>query len=85
MRINTNQGVVTQFLHDVSAELQKALTKHPSGMHGPHEAYGVILEEVDEFWDEVRAQQHDKAKMRKELVQVAAMCARAVLDLDLDT
>src|SRR5262245_44523169 len=71
------------FLDLVEAELSKAQQKHPTPIHNAHEAYGVIAEEFAEFFDEVRAQKHDKEKMLKELVQVAAMCYRAVVDLRL--
>lgn len=39
----------------------------------PHEGYGVILEEVDEFWDEVKA--NNPAAALKEVTQVGAMAA----------
>jgi NTP pyrophosphatase (non-canonical NTP hydrolase) len=50
-----------------------------------HEAYGLILEEVDEFWDEVKKKSHKRPRMDalKELVQIAALCERAALDLAL--
>lgn len=67
----------------VRIDLEKARTKHPGGMHSCHEAYGVILEELDEFWDLVRQQKPDKREMLDELVSVAAMCQRAAEDLEL--
>ncbi|MCC6271291.1 MAG: hypothetical protein IT190_08435, partial [Microbacteriaceae bacterium] len=52
-------------------------------MHSLHEAYAVLLEELDEVWDHVKLKQpeRDPAAVRKELVQLAAMAARAVVDL----
>lgn len=70
--------------HEVYHEWRRATTLHSSPMHGPHEAYGVILEEVDEFWDEVKKKHPSREEMRKELIQVAAMCLRAIIDLGLD-
>ena len=64
----------------IEESLEKAQAKH-APMHGPHEGYAVILEELDELWEEIRAQVHDKAKMKKEALHVAAMAARFVLDL----
>jgi hypothetical protein len=64
----------------IDAELARARAKH-APMHGPHEGYAVILEELDELWDEVKAQVQDKTKMRKEAIQVAAMAARFVEDV----
>lgn len=74
---------MSNFLELVATDLAKARAKHKGGMHSPHEAYGVILEELDEFWDLVREQKPDKAEMLEELVSVAAMCNRAAEDLEL--
>ena len=80
------RSAMTDFLEDVAEELRRARRKH-APMHSLHEAYAVILEEMDEFWDEVRAwhggsgQDADAKKARKELVQIAAMAARAAGDL----
>lgn len=72
-----------RFLDLVEEELAKARAKHRNPIHTPHEAYGCIGEEFDEFWDEVKAQKHNKAAMLKELIQTAAMCCRAAEDLNL--
>lgn len=73
----------SEFLYLVENELIEARDQHPGPMHTAHEAYAVILEELDEFWDKVRAKQHDPRNMLKELVQIAAMCYRAAEDLQL--
>lgn len=52
-------------------------------MRSAHEAYAVILEELDEFWEEVRQKRGNKVGMQNELIQVAAMAFRALSDLDL--
>lgn len=43
-----------------------------------HEAYAVLLEEVDELWAHVKTKQknRDLGAMRKEAMQVAAMAIR---------
>lgn len=50
-----------------------------------HEGYGLILEELDEFWDEVKkkSSKRDRANALKELVQIAALCERVAVDLAL--
>ena len=55
-----------------------ACEKSPS-FHSGHEAYAVILEELDEFWIEVKANRY--ATCRAELMQVVAMCLRAMAEL----
>lgn len=73
---------------EVSAEVARAQSIH-APMNSLHEAYAVIREELDEFWELVKvnpsklplAQQQQRiTNMREELVQVAAMCIRAVHD-----
>lgn len=53
--------------------------------NGYHEAYAVILEELDEFWDIVRkkAIDRDPEETLSELVDIAACCQRAAEDFDL--
>lgn len=60
--------------------LEKAVKKHPP-MNTPHEGYAVILEEVDELWDEVKKQSGGHGpEAVKEALQVAAMAIRFILD-----
>lgn len=71
-------------LQEVASELQRARLLHKP-LNSAHEAYSVILEEIDEFWDEVKKKRSERnhCNMRKELVQIAAMAVRALSDLDL--
>lgn len=50
-----------------------------------HEGFAVILEEVHEFWNEVKKKpdERSKEKLYEELVQIAAMCQRTAEDLKL--
>ncbi len=67
---------------EVVAELKRASAKFPP-FNGPHEGYAVILEELDELWEEVKASKPtaDRAAMRAEAVQVAAMAMRFIVDV----
>lgn len=66
-------------VNDVLAEYQDS-KGHYEDPRSAHEAYGVLLEEVDELWDHVKVKQmkRDVAAMRKEAVQVAAMAMRFI-------
>lgn len=66
-------------------ELMSARKKHPGTQASAHEAFAVLLEEVDEFKAEVwkKGSERSKAKMLAELVQIAAMAQRAAEDLKL--
>ena len=72
------------FIAAVERELARARAKH-APLNSAHEAYAVILEELDEFKAEVwkKRELRDHAAMRQELIQLAAMCARAAEDLEL--
>jgi len=69
-------------LNAVADEVQRARSKH-GPMSGRHEAYAVILEELDEFWDECKKKSPDPYRLEEELIQVAAMACRALADLGL--
>lgn len=73
-----------QIQEEIDKELTKARNKHkPYNSH--HEAYAVILEELDEYWEEVRkkTEKRDAIKCRRELIQVATTAIRAIEDLNL--
>jgi hypothetical protein len=69
---------------EVADELTRARAEH-AAMASAHEAYAVILEELEEFKLEVWKKTRDRnpAHMRKELIQLAAMAVRAIEDLRL--
>lgn len=57
---------------EASAELRRARRFH-APMRGTHEGYAVILEELDELWDEVKKKHPDQTRLREEAIQIAAM------------
>ena len=65
-------------LDEIRAEFWKARKKHKP-MHSAHEAYAVILEELDEAWDEIK--RDDVPAARKEMVQVAAMALAFLVEI----
>lgn len=73
----------SQFLQLVIAEVARARAKH-GDMHSLHEGYAVLLEETDELWAAIKKRQPDRANIREELVQVAAMAWRMAVDCGLE-
>ncbi len=75
---------VAGFLNAVANELERSRQMHPP-ITSAHEAYAVMLEELDEFKAEVwkKSSERDPAAMRDELIQLAAMCAKTAIDLQL--
>lgn len=67
-------------LEQVIEELRRAVSHH-APLNSPHEGYAVILEELDELWDEVKPNRGRTAAARCEAVQVAAMALRYIAEL----
>jgi hypothetical protein len=69
---------ITAFFR-IASEYAKALRKHKKGFNSTHEGYGVVLEELDEAWDEIKAD--DIPASCDEMAQVGAMAMRYLVDL----
>lgn len=58
-------------------------TIRAEGLHreyaSPHEGYAVIMEELDELWEHVRADTGRSHEARKEAIQIAATALRYAL------
>jgi len=67
-------------IDDIKAEYLRAhdMFGHAASVH---EAYAILLEEVDELWDHVKMKQKERNidEMRKEAVQVAAMAIKFIM------
>jgi hypothetical protein len=72
----------SQALMEVLAEFERATLINGS-FHSAHEAYAIMLEEVDELWDEVKknSSKRDYNNMRLEAVQIAAVALRFLVDI----
>jgi hypothetical protein len=70
-------------LDDVKQEVLRAKAIYMADFVNQHEAYAVILEEVDELWAEIKKNQkvYDLQEQRKEAKQAAAMLVRLMVEL----
>lgn len=68
-------------VNDVLAELKQASANHPP-FNSAHEGYAILLEEIDELWDEVkkRPSKRKVKLLRAEAIQCAAMSLRFIVD-----
>ena len=73
---------IEEHLQTVHDALLFALEKHPEPFSSAHEAYGVIQEEMDGVWEEIK--KDDLPKAKEEAAQLAAMAIRLMLELDVD-
>jgi hypothetical protein len=62
----------------VKKELYRATEKFGK-FHNPHEGYAILLEEVDELWDDIKS--NNLYGSCDEAIQVAAMAMRYLFDL----
>lgn len=71
-------------LFDVEQELQSATTEHGEFFASNHEGYGVIMEEIEELWDEIKKKRskRDPALMRAEAIQVAAIAVKFIRSME---
>ena len=69
-------------LESAERELDRAFKNYPA-MASPHEGFAILLEEVDELWDEVKPKPYlrSRERMREEAMQIAAMAIRFAVDL----
>jgi hypothetical protein len=63
----------------IQGEYERAAARF-APFNTPHEGYAVILEELDELWDEVKSKD-GLGRACEEAVQVAAMALRFLVDL----
>lgn len=70
-----------KILNEIKNECERARKIHDD-FYDDHHAYAVLKEEVDEFWDCVKADAEWDYK-RSELIQIAAVAIKAIISHDL--
>jgi len=65
-------------IYEMLDEYVRASEKFPP-FNSAHEGYAVILEELEEAWDEIKGNNPERAI--EEIIQAGAMCIRFVYDL----
>lgn len=74
----------TTAIADILNEVKRARSLYPRPFVNMHEAHSVIREEFQEVENitYIKHQNRNPAKLRNELVQLAAMCIRALTEVD---
>lgn len=67
----------------IQVEIDYAIEKY-GHFNSSHEAYAVLIEEVDELWHEVKKKNSDVLRMKEELIQIAAVAIRFHDELEND-
>lgn len=78
MNLEKTNGLVSA----IRSEFESASARY-GAFNSAHEGYSVLLEEVDELWEEVKKspKKRDMNAMRNEAMQVAAMALRFLHDV----
>lgn len=63
---------------NIAEEYRKANSEF-GPFHSAHEGYAILLEEVDELWDEIKIHDKDLDKIYNEAKQVAAMALQMMI------
>ena len=71
-----------EIYHEVITEAKKSFRKY-GHFNSTHEVYGVLKEEVDEFFDAVKANLQKEHHIQ-ELIQIAGICIRCIDELEND-
>jgi hypothetical protein len=70
--------VLAEVANEIIAECGRGMARF-APFNSAHEGYAVILEELDEAWDEIKANRPEKAI--GEMIQVGAMALRFVVEM----
>ena len=74
--------VIDDLLNELKQEFGRAISKFPK-FNNAHEGYAVLLEEVDELWDNIKLNQKTPNRLdmiRFEAIHVGAMAIRLIID-----
>lgn len=73
---------LAEIMYAVQKEYDRATLTY-GRFNSAHEGFAVMLEEVDELWDEVKKKTNKRSKtaMRNECIQIAAMALRYITDI----
>jgi len=74
-----DEKTIDETLQLVKTELIKAYRKFPENFHSTHEGYAVILEELDEMWDDIKRNLPMASCV--EAIQVAAMAVKYIISI----
>lgn len=69
-----------EILEAVRQEVLTATSKY-GPFNSAHEGYAVLQEEVDELWDEIKANRGYSSEANDEAKQIAAMAVRYMMDV----
>ena len=86
-KLKSDERKIRDFwIEKIKLEISQANSKF-NNFHSRHEGYGVIKEEFDELWDEIKINSSYPgywAPICEEAIQLAAMAIRFLMDCETD-
>lgn len=81
--IDKNDLLISFFMGKIREEYERAIQKNPV-FYSHHEGYAILLEEVQELWDEIKNDKVDNKqarieRIRLEAIQVGAMALKMLI------
>ena len=76
-----NEDILNRNILDIKQEFRHA-TQEFGAFNSLHEGYAILLEEVDELWDEIKKKTLNLFEVRTEAKHVAAMALRILYDME---
>jgi NTP pyrophosphatase (non-canonical NTP hydrolase) len=76
-------NITAVLAEDIDDEIDRS-SAHGNKFASLHEAYAVILEELDEVWEitKQKKKRRNASELRQELIQVAAMAIKAANSME---
>lgn len=78
MNTESQEYLISYWISKTLKEYYSASNKFGK-FSSPHEGYAIILEELDELWEEIKGEQ-SFTRMSEEAIQVASMALRFLVD-----
>ncbi len=70
----------SQSLKEVLEHYQNIKIRHPENYASRHEAYGILMEEVDELWDEIKTNAPTE-RFKSEVLDAIVVLVRVLEEL----
>lgn len=75
---------IERILQNTIDEIDRSNKIHENTFNSTHEWYGILKEEIDELWDEIKKNKSSKEityNMRKESIQIIAVVLKGLLTI----
>ena len=79
--VPVDDPALKRVIEDILMEYRTTKSKYTKDYNSPHEGHSVLREEVDELWDEVRANRGRTRLAYNEAKQIASVAIRYMIEV----